>query len=329
MKDVLASANPRLTADISRADCLVRAATGRPEWDSLFARVEAPSIVQSWAYGEAKAACGGWCVERLVFERSGEPLAICQVLVKRVLGLPVAARINRGPMFLGASPAIADVKAVYGALRRRWRFGRRGMLVIAPGLAESDEHRAALRAAGFRARGVAGWCSAVLDLRLDDGTLRKRLSSNWRNHLNGAERGGLVFDLSTDEAAVEWIFARHGEHMRGKGFSGTPVDFLRALRREAPEDFFVCRALLDGNPVAGMIAFRFGRSAEYFVGWYGAEARRAKAGNFLLWHAARAMRLHGCERFDLGGYSSSDGYGRFKQDMRGSEYRLIEEWVAF
>jgi hypothetical protein len=218
MKDVLASANPRLTAGVSRADCLVRAATGRPEWDSLFARVEAPAIVQSWAYGEAKAACGGWCVERLVFERSGEPLAICQVLVKRVLGLPVAARINRGPMFLGASPAIADVQAVYGALRRRWRFGRRGMLVIAPGLAESDEHRAALRAAGFRARGVAGWCSAVLDLRLDDGTLRKRLSSNWRNHLNGAERGGLVFDLSTDEAAVEWIFARHGEHMRERAF---------------------------------------------------------------------------------------------------------------
>ena len=57
-------------------------------------------------------------------------------------------------------------------------------------------------------------------------------------------------------------------------------------------------------------------------------ARQAKAGNFLLWHAAQAMGRLGCERFDLGGYSSSEGYGRFKQDMRGNEYHLMEEWLA-
>ena len=65
-----------------------------------------------------------------------------------------------------------------------------------------------------------------------------------------------------------------------------------------------------------MIAFRFGRSAEYFVGWWRRSASR-QSRNFLLWHAARAMRLMAVKRFDLGGYSSSDGYGRFKQDMRG------------
>ena len=43
----------------------------------------------------------------------------------------------------------------------------------------------------------------------------------------------------------------------------------------APEDFFVARALQGSAPLAGMIVFRFGRSAEYFVGWYGPEARQA------------------------------------------------------
>ena len=144
-----------------------------------------------------------------------------------------------------------------------------------------------------------------------------------------AERSGLGFELTTAPEAVDWMLARHAEHMQEKGFSGTTVTFLRALQREAPEDFFVARALLNGEPLAGMVVFRFGRSAEYFVGWYGPEARQAKAGNFLLWHAALAMGRLGCERFDLGGYSSSEGYGRFKQDMRGSEYHLMEEWLAF
>ena len=62
---------------------------------------------------------------------------------------------------------------------------------------------------------------------------------------------------------------------------------------------------------------------------------RLKAGNALCCitgigpiNAALAMGRLGCERFDLGGYSSSEGYGRFKQDMRGNEYHLMEEWLA-
>lgn len=309
-------------------NCQIRAVAGRDEWERLFARLPAPAIVQAWSYGEAKAA-GGWKVERLVFELGGQPVAICQVLVKRLLGLPVAARINRGPQFLALRPQESEVRAVYATLRKRWRFGRRGLLVLAPGLAESDAHRQWLRDAGFIARGTVGWCSAVLDLTEDAATLRKRLAPTWRTQLNGAERGGLAFEISDKSCAFDWMLARHQENMRDKGFAGTPPDFLRALRERAPEDVFVCRALHDGQPLAGMIVFRFARSAEYFVGWFGPEARQKKAGNFLMWNALLSMQARGCERFDLGGYSSSDGYGRFKQGLRGSEYRLLEEWVAF
>lgn len=308
--------------------CRIRPVVDREEWDALYASLPAPHLPQCWAYGEAKRA-EGWDVDRLLFESAGQPLALCQVLVKRVLGLPVAARINRGPQFLVPASAIEQRCEVYKALRRRWRIGRRGLLLLAPGLEDGEAQHRLMRQAGFRPRGVAGWCSAVLDLRRDDAALRAGLAANWRNHLKVSERGGLVFDMSTSEDARAWMLARHAEHMAEKGFSGTSVVFLQALQRQAPGDFFVCRALLEGEPVAGMIVVRFARSAEYFVGWYGPEARRSKAGNFLLWNAAQAMREQGCERFDLGGYSSSDGYGRFKQDMRGGEYRLLEEWMCF
>ena len=116
--------------------CLVREIVVRAEWERLYRQLPMPHMVQAWVYGEAKAA-EGWGVERLVFEQHGRPLAICQVLVKRLLGLPVAARINRGPQFLAVRPSDADGRAVYAALRQRWRFGRRGVLLMAPGLVES------------------------------------------------------------------------------------------------------------------------------------------------------------------------------------------------
>src|SRR5688572_8455579 len=104
----------------------------REEWEALFARVPQPHFPQSWVYGEGKRA-QGWRPERLVFANGGEAVALCQVLVRRVVGLPLVARINRGPMFLAG--ATDELRAgVFAALRRRWRFGRRGVLFVAPDL---------------------------------------------------------------------------------------------------------------------------------------------------------------------------------------------------
>ena len=119
--------------------CRIEVDTDVRRWEALYARLPVPALTQASAYGDANAAESGWQVERLVFQLGARPVAVCLVLVRCVFGLPVAARINRGPLFLSASPADADIEVVYGALRRRWRFGRRGVLFLAPGLADSDE----------------------------------------------------------------------------------------------------------------------------------------------------------------------------------------------
>jgi hypothetical protein len=41
------------------------------------------------------------------------------------------------------------------------------------------------------------------------------------------------------------------------------------------------------------------------------------------------MQRMGCRTLDLGGFSVSDRYGHFKRGMRGEEYRLAGEWLAF
>jgi hypothetical protein len=150
--------------------------TRRDRWESLFARVPFPHFTQAWCYGEGKRA-QGWSAERLVFEDEQGPVAICQVLVRSILGVPVVARINRGPLFLVDAPSIEQQRNVFGALRRRWRFAHRGLLLIAPALPFDETSAALLRTCGFRQRRAGGWGSSCIDLEPSLDRIRASFSS--------------------------------------------------------------------------------------------------------------------------------------------------------
>jgi lipid II:glycine glycyltransferase (peptidoglycan interpeptide bridge formation enzyme) len=299
----------------------------RTEWEALFAHAPQPRFTQSWAYGEGKRA-EGWQIERLVFRDGEGPTALCQVLVKRPMGLPVA-RINRGPVFLRESLTSADRLQVLRALRRRWRFGLRGPLLIAPDLLAGDESTAMLREAGFWRRRASGWQSSRLDLTLPLEELHRRLAGDWRTKIRRAEKLGVTLRLRRDAGALEWLLDRHVENMQAKDFTGPSPDFVRAVTRAAAGDFWLLQAMIDGEPEAGLLVGRFGQHAENFIAWFSDTAKKKTAGNFLMWNSVIEMQRAGCRSLDLGGFAISDRYGHFKRGMRGAEYRLAGEWLAF
>lgn len=305
-----------------------RAVTSREEWGHLFARTGAPQFPQAWAYGEGKRA-QGWAIDRLALEGGEGTVAICQVLVRRVLKIPVAARINRGPLFLERAPSDELQTAVFRALRQRWRFGRRGLLLIAPALPDSDESTALLRGAGFLQRRAGGWGSSVIDLQPPLEAIRAGLSSKWRNHLNGSLKAGIEVRVRKDPPAFEWMLERHARNMSAKGFVGPAVNFVRAMMAASPEGFTVFQALIDHEPVCGILVARFGEHAETFLSWTSDAGRRANAHHRLLWQVITEMKDAGCGALDLGGYTTSEKYGAYKRGMKGKEYRLSGEWLAF
>ena len=265
--------------------CDVDLVTDAAEWDALFAQVEHPHMVQSWAYGEAKQAAvgwstrrvaadaGGWRARRVVFRREGEPVAICQLLDKSLLGIRCASRLNRGPLFLGAEPGNEAIRDVYRALRGHWKH-LHGPLSLAPALTAHPENHRMLSELGFRRRQKRGWRSTRLDLRLDEEQLRENLAPTWRNRLKKAERSGLVLTVSSSPEDLEWISDRHVQNMREKDFSGPAPALLRALYQARPDDSLIFRARLEEETVGGMMIYRFGHGAEYYVGWMGARAAK-------------------------------------------------------
>lgn len=294
------------------------------EWSRLLEQLPFPHLPQSHAYGMAKGA-KNWMPKRVLIRDGGRAVALATVLERRVAGLRVLARVNRGPVFFAAMPQERDVVGAYRALRRGWR----GPLSIATALPKGEDSDRLLREAGlFRIR-AAGWTSGRIDLRMDEEALWRSFASGFRNRLRQSEKAGAEVRIARDGESFEWMIARHLDNMKEKGFSAADAVMLRTLRAANPEDVTVFQ-LLDGDrAVAGMSVVQFGKAAEYHVGWFGPDGRRLNAGNALMWATIREMKRRGLDYFDVGGMRAGDGYTQFKRTMRPREYSLAGEWGSF
>lgn len=301
----------------------------RAAWEALFEAAGRTALLQSWAWGEAKAAGEGWRPHRGVLTEAGTPVGLVQVLEKPIAGLARVARLNRGPVWLVPAAPIRVVEAL-ALIGRRWRWWRGGALFLAPELAA--DQAGALAPLGLRKRSAPAWGSAWLDLSEPAEALRKRLDGKWRNMLVGAEKAGLAVEVSAAPALLDWLLARYETLMRDKAFTGTPPALIRQLAERAwrPDDLLVLRALTpDGEAVGGILLVRHGACATYLVGWTGEDGRRFKANNFLLWQAVTTLAERGCRWFDLGGIDEvlTPSIAAFKRGMKGEDYRLAGEYL--
>jgi hypothetical protein len=307
-----------------RAAIAVVPVSDHAAWDDLLAQAAVPHLPQSFSYCEGKRA-EGWGIVRVAFQRDGRTLAIATVLVRRVLGVTVLARLNRGPVLLDADMTDDDLAAIYTAVRRRWQ----GPLLIAPALPHGPESTAILTRAGFRLRHDNGWRSGRLDLTGDEEAIWSGLGSTFRNRWRQAQKAGAELNIHDDEASYQWLIDRHVANMSDKKFAGPSPTLLGGIRAAAPQNVLVFQMVHNGQPVAGMSVVRFGDCAEYHIGWFGPDGRRVNAGNFLMWAVIKEMKRRGVRQFDIGGLRPGDGYTQFKQTMRPVEFRLAGEWMSF
>jgi len=310
------------------APLAIRLVADAAEWDGLMTQAPMPYLPQDYGYGEAKAATG-WHVVRAVFERAGKVVAFVTIMQLRKLGLTLVNRINRGPIFVDDEPDDTTILAVYRSLRRRWGRAWTGPLTIAPALLDSARSRSLLRQAGYVVRHQHSWQSGRVDLTVGETAMAEHMSSSFRNRLRKAQASSAELRISDDAETYEWMIARHLDNMADKGFRAAGPALLRRLREASQRGVTVFQMMHEGQPVAGMSVARFGRIAEYHIGWFGPEGRALNAGNFLMWGILVEMARRGVQQLDVGGLREGDGYTQFKRTMKPVEYRLAGEWVSF
>lgn len=299
------------------------------EWARLIDLCGMVHSVQAFGYGEAKAQVG-WRPLRLAYEIEGRDVAVVLALQRRLVGVPLVTRINRGPMFLGSAPERQIVLSVLESLR--WNRGHLlfgGPLVIAPALADTPDNRSVLAEAGFHPTRRQGWASARLDLTRPLEAIFDSFAHNWRKSIRFAQKAGVRVVVEESAEAHEWMIERHLDNMREKGFHGHGAKFLRALRAYGKSDYVLLRAFHEGVPVAGLTLLRVGATADSIVAWFGQQGRKVKAGNLLTWSGIIEMQRRGCLLYDVGGINSEAGFRAFKAGMNGQEYHLVNEYVSF
>lgn len=298
--------------------------TNRAAWQAAADPFLDKSLMQDWAFGQAKAATGPWRAERGVFFARNEIVGAVQTMIR---DLPLVGGglvwINRGPLWRKAADQSPDhLAALLEVLRGRWEAGGYYLRVAPP-------IEGAFAAPRFDSTGMPGWASARVDLSPPPDVLRAHLQQKWRNALNKAERGDLIVSSGTDSVSVfNTGFTRF---LAEKKFatSVTP-DLLERMQEELPpENKLVAHVAQAGNALAGgALIARYGETAEYLAGFATEAGHGLNVGQILLWRAMLAAKETGVRWFDAGGMDENrtpEGIYHFKAGLNGAPYRLADE----
>jgi len=298
-------------------------------WRHLLEKTSASNLLQSWSYGESKASTDNWQPRRLVLKYSGQPVALVQVLQRRLGRFVTISRINRGPLFLpGANPALEQacfnmLSNVFGC----WSRGR--MLFWAPECRLHGSSLIQLQRAGFYLMSPRGWSSSIIDLGQSEDKLRAGLSGGWRNMLNVAHRQQLDVEEVRDSVVFEGLLVNCSEMMRARGMP-FPAHLYRALWKQMELDRESCLLLAvrcGEELLAATWTVQHGNSSTYLMGWSGEQGRKLHAHHILLWETMLRLKVRGLRWFDSGGIDEerTGGIAAFKLGLGGERYSLVGE----
>jgi hypothetical protein len=300
------------------------------DWQNRAESMPDLSLLQTWAYGEAKKGSSSWNVERAAIFNDGNEIGLVQAFVRKVplLGGGLVW-INRGPLL--REPARRDDRIwqqMLEVMRQRWVVERRMILRIAPPLGVSIP-------VGFQSAGEDGYHSARLDLHQPIETLRKNLDRKWRNHLNKAERAELRIESGADENLVADAISDYAAMLARKRFhTGVSPELLVQLQRALPPEKKMWSIIArDPAGIAGFVLMaRYGDVAEYLSGSSNPLGRKSNAGHLLVWQAIVEMKQQGYRWFDVGGSDptrTAPGVYEFKNGLQAERYALPVEIEAY
>jgi lipid II:glycine glycyltransferase (peptidoglycan interpeptide bridge formation enzyme) len=186
---------------------------------------------------------------------------------------------------------------------------------------------------GWRASGeqIQFRNTVVNDLSRSEEALLAEMKPKWRYNIRLAERKGVLVRAGI-AADLPAFYAMYVETGQRDGFLVRPYPYYQRIweRLLSHGTAHLLLAEVEGQPVAGLMLFRFGSTAWYFYGASTARARALMPNYALQWAAMRWAKSAGCTRYDWWGapdaLSESDpmwGVYRFKAGFGGDYVQSI------
>jgi lipid II:glycine glycyltransferase (peptidoglycan interpeptide bridge formation enzyme) len=318
----------------------------REEWDGFVAAHEGGHLLQSWGWGDFKAQFG-WQPLRVGLAQSGRLVAVVQALLRR---LPVGkiAYAPKGPVLDRQDDSTAErlLSATHRALRQAGAI----LLKVEPDWPETGETSAWLQKRGFHqsAQTIQPRHTILVELGRSEEAILDGMKSKWRYNARLAERKGVQV-REGGGADLERFYSLMQLTEERDEFAVHSREYYEQVWREfAPRG--QARLLLaehEGQTLAGIMVFAFGRGAWYMYGASANEKRHLMPNHLLQWEAMRWGKRQGCQSYDLWGIPDLDietletavqaektpapppalwGVYKFKRGFGGQPVRYVGAW---
>ncbi len=321
------------------------------EWNRALLALPRPHLLQSWQWGEFKSHYG-WQAERWLWrDGAGQPAAAAQVLRRRLPRLRNIAVLYapRGPCLEYTDAGLR--REVFTDLQRMARRSGAIFIKVDPaivtgrGLPDApeavEEPSAAALISDLRSEGwrfspeqIQFRNTLTLDLRRGEEALLGAMKQKTRYNIRLAERHGVkVRPGNVDDLAL--LYRMYAETSQRDGFVIRPESYYREawgsfLRAGLAEPLV---AEIGGEPVAALIAYRYGGTCWYLYGMSRGAHREAMPNHLLQWEAMRWARAQGCIVYDfwgapdrLGPDDPMWGVYRFKEGFGAELTRTLGAW---
>lgn len=323
--------------------------TSAADWSRILTSLPDPHLLQTWEWGEFKQRYG-WQPRRMVWLRAdGSPAAAAQVLARTGAGGLTVLYCPRGPVLhWSEAETMTNVLHYLGSLA-----AQRGVIQIKidpdvpvgyglPGSDEASEDPLGLsvaerlRAAGWRfsPQQVQFRNTFILDLTLDEDMLLARMRQKTRYNIRLAQRRGVVVRPAADDE-LDLLYRMYAETSVRDDFVIRPPAYYRHVWGDFAAAGLAQPLLAEvqGEPVAGLIVYRFGARAWYLYGMSRNIHRERMPNHLLQWEAIRWARLQGCLTYDFWGAPDRPdpadpmwGVYRFKEGFGARLIRTLGAW---
>lgn len=328
---------------------------GSRDWDELIAKFPGAHILQSSEWGDFKSE-NGWKAERFVWaDDRGRIFAAAQILERDQKLLPFGLRIR--VLYSPKGPLIDDWKNKKLVLKvisdlSDYSCKRKALFVkIDPDVLYDEDSLIEFRIKEMN-RGKQltqeltknGWSfsreqiqfrnTVWLDLRKCENDLLSSMKQKTRYNLKLAQKKGVEI-RKAEIKDLPVFYDLYAQTADRDGFIIRPKKYYISLWKKLvqSEKAIGLLAVVEGEPVAGLMLFIFAKKAWYFYGM-SSEVHRELMPNYLLqWEAMRAAVKSGCEIYDFWGapdqLDESDpmwGVVRFKLGLGGKIVRTIGAW---